>query len=149
MDTQEICKLIKHRPPFLMIDRILEINPGISAKGKKNVTINEDYFQGHFPGMPIMPGVLITEAAAQLCAIALASEISNVEVDLVPLLLKIEMMKFIKAVVPGDSLIINVNVINKTKIFAKFNVEIRCDDERIATGILSFALAEKDKVNKR
>ncbi|MGI6212378.1 MAG: 3-hydroxyacyl-ACP dehydratase FabZ [Anaerovoracaceae bacterium] len=74
LNTDEIMKILPHRPPFLLVDRITEMEPGVSAKGVKCVSMNEPQFQGHFPGYPVMPGVLIIEAMAQTGAVALLSE---------------------------------------------------------------------------
>lgn len=74
LDIKQIQEIIPHRPPFLLVDRILELEPGVKAVGIKNVSINEDFFRGHFPGNPIMPGVLIVEALAQVGAVALLTQ---------------------------------------------------------------------------
>ena len=107
----EINEKIKQRPPFQMIDRVLEINPNESAVGIKCVSVNEPYFMGHFPGAPIMPGVLIIESCAQLCS--LVFEADGTDTDNIYVLLKVDGFKFIKAVIPGD--VLNINV-TKTKV---------------------------------
>src|SRR4030065_2015324 len=109
MDIKEIQKLLHHRYPFLFVDRIIEIEPGAKAVGIKNLTINEEFFQGHFPGHPIMPGVLIIEAMAQSAGI-LAFR-SGVKDGKSVYFLSIEKAKFRKPVVPGDQLRFEVNVL--------------------------------------
>lgn len=101
MDVKEIQSLLPHRYPFLIVDRILEMEPGKKAVGIKNITINEPFFMGHFPGNPIMPGVLIVEAMAQVAGIMAFR--SGVEGDTV-YFMSIEKAKFRKPVVPGDQI---------------------------------------------
>ena len=109
MDIKEIQELLPHRYPFLLVDRIIEIEPGAKAIGIKNVTINEEFFQGHFPGHPIMPGVLIIEAMAQVAGIlAFRSGVKDAKSVY---FLSIEKAKFRKPVVPGDQLRLEVNVL--------------------------------------
>lgn len=109
MDIKEIQELLPHRYPFLLVDRIIEIEPGVKAIGIKNVTINEEFFQGHFPGHPIMPGVLIIEAMAQVAGIlAFRSGVKDAKSVY---FLSIEKAKFRKPVVPGDQLRFEVNVL--------------------------------------
>ena len=109
MNIKDIQNLLPHRYPFLMVDRIVEIDPGKRIVGIKNVTINEEFFQGHFPGNPIMPGVLIVEALAQVAGILAfqsgASEGKSVY------FLSIEKAKFRRPVVPGDQLRLEVSVL--------------------------------------
>lgn len=109
MDIKEIQTLLPHRYPFLMVDRIIDVEPGIKITGLKNVSVNEPFFQGHFPGNPIMPGVLIVEAMAQIAGI-LAFR-SGARGDAV-YFMSIESAKFRKPVVPGDQLKL---IVSKTK----------------------------------
>lgn len=109
MDIREIKKVLPHRYPFLLVDRIIEIEPRKKAVGVKNITNNEAFFQGHFPGNPIMPGVLIIEALAQVGGI-LAFH-SGVTPGNSVYFLSIEKAKFRKPVVPGDQLRLEVNVV--------------------------------------
>ena len=108
LDIKEIEKIIPQRAPFLMIDKVEEYVPGESAIAYKNVNINEWYFQGHFPGNPIMPGVLITEALAQTGAVAILSMEENEGKN--ALFGGIDKMKFKKMVVPGDILKLEVRM---------------------------------------
>lgn len=109
MNIKDIQNLLPHRYPFLMVDRIIEIDPGKRAVGIKNVSINEEFFQGHFPGNPIMPGVLIVEALAQVAGI-LAFQSGTSEGKSV-YFMSIEKAKFRRPVVPGDQLRLEVSVL--------------------------------------
>jgi 3-hydroxyacyl-[acyl-carrier-protein] dehydratase len=119
MDIKEIQELLPHRYPFLLVDKIIEIEPGVKAVGMKNVTINEEFFQGHFPGYPIMPGVLIIEAMAQVAGI-LAFR-SGAYIGKSVYFMSIEKAKFRKPVVPGDQLKFEVNVLQHRGNVWKFS----------------------------
>ena len=120
MDINHIMKLLPHRYPFLLIDRIIECNPDESAHAIKCVTINEQFFQGHFPDRPIMPGVLIVEALAQTAAVAVAkARESNLE-NLSVFFMTIDKCKFRKPVTPGDVLNLHIKKTNKVKNVYKF-----------------------------
>ena len=110
LNNNEIRKLLPHRYPFLLVDRILDIDPKVKATGLKNVTFNEPFFQGHFPGYPVMPGVLIVEAIAQVAGI-LAFK-SGAKGDSV-YFMSIEKAKFRKPVIPGDQLRLEVKVVKQ------------------------------------
>jgi len=108
IDIQEIMEILPHRYPFLLIDKIVELKPSVSARGIKNVTINEPFFQGHFPGHPIMPGVLLIESMAQVAGVLAIK--SSATKDKVIYFMGIDKAKFRRPVVPGDTLSINVTV---------------------------------------
>ena len=110
-DIQEILDFLPHRYPFLMIDRIIEFERVKRVVALKNVTINEPFFQGHFPGAPIMPGVLVIEAMAQAGAVLMLSELSDRETKLA-VFTGIDNAKFRRSVVPGDQLRIEVDVLS-------------------------------------
>jgi len=144
MNINEINKRIKQRPPFQMIERVLELNPGESATGIKNVSVNEPYFMGHFPDAPIMPGVLIIESCAQLCSLVFDTDAANP--DVIYVLLKVDNFKFVKPVIPGDRLTITVT---KTKLIgplAVFDAIVKVDDEIRAKGTMTFTSVEKSKI---
>lgn len=109
LDISGIMKLIPHRYPMLLVDRILEVEPRVRAKGLKNVTMNEAFFQGHYPGQPIMPGVLILEAMAQTGAVIMLSDQSLQ--GMVPVIGAIDEVKFRRQVKPGDQLIMDLELL--------------------------------------
>ncbi len=102
-------KVLPHRYPILLVDRILEVEPGVRCVGIKNVTINEGFFQGHYPGQPIMPGVLIVESLAQCGAVILLSQDSYR--GMVPVIGAIDNVKFKRQVVPGDQLRLEIELL--------------------------------------
>jgi len=108
MDIKWIQNFLPHRYPFLLVDRVIEIDPGKKAVGIKNVTMNEEFFQGHFPGNPIMPGVLIIEAMAQLAGVLAFNSGANKGTSVY--FLSIEKAKFRRPVVPGDQIKLEITV---------------------------------------
>jgi 3-hydroxyacyl-[acyl-carrier-protein] dehydratase len=118
MNITEIMQYLPHRYPFLLVDRIIDLQPGKSITGIKNVTFNEPFFQGHFPGQPIMPGVLIIEAMAQVAGIAAFS--SGMEGKAV-YFMSIEKAKFRRPVVPGDQLRLEIKVLQQRGNVWKFS----------------------------
>ncbi len=123
MDINEIQSVLPHRYPFLLIDRILELEPGIKARGIKNVTINEPFFAGHFPGRPVMPGVLIIEAMAQVGGV-LAYRSADVQGKFL-YFMGIDNARFRKPVIPGDTLDITVSVKKSRPTVWVFKAEAR------------------------
>lgn len=117
----EIKRLIPHRYPFLMIDRVIDLTSGIKATGIKNVTFNEPHFRGHFPEQPVMPGVLIVEAMAQTAAVLVAKTLGLLDHKFLVYFLSIEKAKFRKPVEPGDMLNLIVNVTRNRGKTWKFN----------------------------
>ena len=109
MDIREIQRVLPHRYPFLLVDRMEELEVGKKGRGFKNITMNEPFFQGHYPGMPIMPGVLIVEAMAQVGALVLLSDPAFEGVK--PLIVGLDKVKFRRMVVPGDRLITEAEVL--------------------------------------
>ena len=122
MNINEVQKRIKQRPPFQMIEKVLEVEDGEYAKGIKCVSVNEPYFAGHFPDAPIMPGVLVIEACAQLCSITMESQ--GTEDDKIYVLLKCEEFKFLRPVIPGDCLEIEVRKECGGDGLVKFNEKV-------------------------
>ncbi len=145
MNLLEINKRIKQRPPFQMIERVLELEPNVSAKGLKNVSVNEPYFVGHFPDAPIMPGVLLIESAAQLCSLVIAPD-EETNDDRLYVLLKVKDFKFLKPVIPGDTLIIDVKADMITANAAEFTAKISVDGKLKAKGSMLFTAIPKDAV---
>src|SRR3990172_740589 len=118
MNILDIMKHLPHRYPFLLVDRIVDIQPGVSITGIKNVTINEPFFQGHFPGQPIMPGVLIVEAMAQVAGVmAFRSGVEGKSV----FFMSIEKAKFRRPVVPGDQVKLEIKLLQQRGNVWKFS----------------------------
>lgn len=142
----EIQKIIPHRYPFLLVDKIIELEPGKRAVGIKNVTVNEPFFQGHFPGFPIMPGVLIVEALAQTAGIAAntAAEGGEGEAKL-GVFASIDEMKFKKQVMPGDTLRMEVEILSSKMGIIKAKVKATVDDKTAAEGEIRFAMTSVKK----
>lgn len=137
---EEIQKLLPHRYPFALVDRIIDYVPGKSAVGIKNVTFNEPQFQGHFPGNPIMPGVLIVEAMAQVGGIVL-TQLPELEGGLF-LFAGIDKVRFRRQVVPGDQLVMTVELLwVKQRRFGKMQARAEVDGQLAAEGELMFSLA--------
>jgi len=138
LDAKEIQNIIPHRYPFLLVDKIIEIEEGKRAVGIKNVTINEPFFQGHFPGNPIMPGVLIVEAMAQVGAVSiLAMEEYKGKLAVFT---GIDNLRFKKQVVPGDTLRMEVTMIAMKRGIGKAKAEAYVGDQLAVSGELMFAI---------
>ena len=144
MNILDINKRIKQRPPFQMVERVTELEPGRYAKGVKCVSVNEPYFMGHFPDMPVMPGVLIIESLAQLCSLVI-DDVAY-DPDKVYVLLKADAFKFVKAVVPGDTLTLEATVLLAAGGLYRFAVKASVDGGVRAKGELSFTAARKDQL---
>src|SRR5215467_95683 len=144
MRPDQILGLLPHRYPFLLIDRVLSMSPD-RVVALKNVTFNEPYFQGHFPGTPVMPGVLQIEAMAQAGGILATRSVEFDPATHVMLFMAIDAVKFRKAVTPGDQLMIEVVPLRKGKIF-KMKGEIKCAGQVVSSAEFLAGLAEKSKV---
>lgn len=141
----DIQKILPHRYPFLLIDKITEMEEGKTITGIKNVTVNEPFFQGHFPGNPIMPGVLITEALAQTGAVLLLSMPENK--GKLGVFTGINNFKFRRQVVPGDTLTLQAELLVYRHGMGKANVKATVDGEVAAMGEISFAVID-NKANE-
>jgi beta-hydroxyacyl-ACP dehydratase FabZ len=141
MTVEEIMSYLPHRYPMLLVDRILEIEPGKRCKGLKNVTINEPFFNGHFPGAPIMPGVLIIESMAQAGAALLLS--SPESANRIPMIVSVENARFKRPVKPGDQLIADVELIWFRNSMGKFKAIGSVNGLECATLELTFKLAPR------
>ncbi len=140
MNIKEIMQIIPHRYPFLLIDKVIDIEIGKRAVGIKSVTINEPFFQGHFPMMPVMPGVLIVEALAQLGAVVLLS--SDEFKGKIAVFAGIDGFRFKKQVVPGDQLRLEAQLLKMRSSIGKTSVKVTVDGELAAEGEIMFALVD-------
>lgn len=138
MDINKILDVLPHRFPFLMVDKIVQLEPGIKAVGIKNVTINEPHFAGHFPSRPIMPGVLLIEAMAQVGACALFSQ-GKYQGQL-GFLAGVDKMRFKRQVIPGDTLVITSQVLKLKANFGWFQGEVKVNDELVCRGQIMFGI---------
>lgn len=138
----EILKILPHRYPFLLVDRITELEPQKRIVGLKNVTINEQFFQGHFPGAPVMPGVLVIEAMAQVAGILIYPDLPDKEKKLI-YFTGIESAKFRRPVIPGDQLRIEMQLLNRRNNFGKMNGRATVDGNLVAEAVVIFAVVER------
>ena len=140
LEADEIEAIIPHRYPFLLVDRIVELEEGKHGVGIKNVTANEWFFEGHFPGRKVMPGVLIVEAMAQVAAVTLLKGVAMA--GKTPLFGGIEQMRFRKPVVPGDQLRLEFTLEKMRGPIGKGHVRATVDGKLAAEGTISFALVD-------
>jgi 3-hydroxyacyl-[acyl-carrier-protein] dehydratase len=146
LDIDAIMSLLPHRYPFLLIDRILSVTPGQKITALKNVTINEPYFAGHFPGYPIMPGVLIIEAIAQAGGALLLSEFTD-HAEKLMLFTSIDNARFRKPVRPGDQLRIEVEVLKRRATLVKMGGKAYVDDVLVSEAEVMCQLVERKALN--
>jgi beta-hydroxyacyl-ACP dehydratase FabZ len=142
LTIQEILKLLPHRYPMLLVDRILEIEDGKRIVGLKNVTANEQFFQGHFPGAPVMPGVLIVEAMAQCGAILFLRDLPDRDRKLF-LFGGVDKARFRRPVVPGDQLIMECTVLQKRASSVRLRGEAKVDGALVAEADLLSVMTER------
>jgi 3-hydroxyacyl-[acyl-carrier-protein] dehydratase len=142
LNSKQIQDILPHRYPFLLVDCILEMEEGTRAVGVKNVTINEPFFQGHFPGNPIMPGVLIVEAMAQVGAVAILSK--EEYRNKLAVFAGIDKMRMRRQVVPGDRLIMEVEMTAMKRGIGKAKAKATVNGEVAASGELMFGLVDAE-----
>ncbi|OUM95094.1 MAG: 3-hydroxyacyl-[acyl-carrier-protein] dehydratase FabZ [Thermobacillus sp. ZCTH02-B1] len=142
MDVRQIQSIIPHRPPFLLVDRILEVEPGVRAVGLKNVSMNEPYFAGHFPDYPVMPGVLIVEALAQVGAVAILMVEENR--GKLAMFAGIDNLRFRGQVAPGDTLTLSVEIIRFKGPIGKGKAVATVDGRMVVEGEIMFALTDAE-----
>src|ERR671939_1354954 len=143
LDARAIQELLPHRYPFLLVDRIVELAPRERIVGVKQVTINEPFFQGHFPGAPVMPGVLVVEALAQVGAILALREIEQREQKLV-LFTGIETARFRQPVVPGDTLVLEVTALRIGSRVQRMRGEAKVEGRLVAGAELTSVLTDRE-----
>lgn len=143
-DINDIMSMIPHRYPILLVDRLLEFTPGESAVGLKNVTMNEPHFNGHFPGAPVMPGVLIIEAMAQTAALMVVKTLGEEAMGKLVYFMTIEGAKFRKPVTPGDSIHIHINKVQSRGPVWKFKGKAMVDDKVYAEATFSAMIVDRE-----
>lgn len=143
IDINRIMEMIPHRYPILLVDRMLELEPGERAVGLKNVTFNEPHFQGHFPSAPVMPGVLIVEAMAQTAAILVVETVGEEIAGKLVYFMSIEEAKFRKIVTPGDSLHIHVKKIRNRGPVWKFEGKAMVGDDLHAEAVITAMIMDE------
>ncbi len=145
LSLDEIQRILPHRYPFLLVDRVIGLELGKRIEGVKNVSINEPFFQGHFPGRPIMPGVLIAEAMAQVGGILALLSVPENQGNSALFLLGIDKMRFRQPVVPGDQLRIIVESLRGGKKFWKMKAQAFVDQTLVAEGELMAAVGQGEE----
>ena len=140
MDIKEIMRHIPHRYPFILVDRILELVPNKRVVGLKNVSMNEPFFQGHFPGTPIMPGVLILEAMAQTSGVLAIASLTESGDSALMYFMGLDQVKFRKMVVPGDQLIMELEVLKQRAKIMKLAGVAKVDGQIVAEAQLMATL---------
>ncbi len=145
MLSEEVKQFLPHRYPFLLVDRVIECTPGESLTAYKNVTLNEPFFQGHFPQISIMPGVLIIEALAQATGLLGFRTMSETpRDDLLYMLAGVDNVRFKRQVIPGDQLMLKVELVKRTRIIWKFTCEASVDGELVTSASMLCAATEKE-----
>jgi len=146
-DILRILKLLPHRYPFLMIDKIIDIDGDRSATGIKNVTINEPYFQGHFPNFPVMPGVMLIEAIAQTAGAVCVAALGGSYQPQIVYFMTIDKAKFRKPVVPGDTVYFHIRKIRNRGPVWRFHGEAKVNGVLVAEAEVSAMIVDQDKAS--
>jgi len=145
MLSEEVKQFLPHRYPFLLVDRVLECTPGESLTAIKNVSVNEPFFQGHFPQKAVMPGVLIIEALAQATGLLGFRTMSETpRDDLLYMLVGVDDVRFKRQVIPGDQLTLSVKLVKRSRMIWKFICEASVDGELVTSASMLCAATEKE-----
>lgn len=145
MLSEEVKQFLPHRYPFLLVDRVLECSPGDSLTAIKNVSVNEPFFQGHFPQKAVMPGVLIIEALAQATGLLGFRTMSETpRDDLLYMLVGVDNVRFKRQVIPGDQLTLNIKLVKRSRMIWKFTCEASVDGELVTSANMLCAATEKE-----
>jgi len=145
IDLEQIMRMIPHRPPFLFIDRVENVELSQRATGIKNVTTNEPFFAGHFPGRPIMPGVLIVEAMAQTAAVLVVKTLDLIDEGRLVYFMTVDRTRFRAPVVPGDRIYLNIEVMrHKGKVW-RFTGKAMVDDKLVAEAEFSAMIVDPEE----
>jgi len=147
LDATQIQAILPHRYPFLLVDRIIEYEPSKRVVGIKNVTLNEPFFVGHFPGAPVMPGVLIVEAMAQTAGVMMLANLPDRETKLV-FFTGIDGAKFRRPVVPGDQLRLELTVLRLRPRYIRLRGEAYVDGRLVAEALISSSLVDRTLVER-
>jgi 3-hydroxyacyl-[acyl-carrier-protein] dehydratase len=148
LDSTQIQQILPHRYPFLLIDKVIEFNPGKSITAVKNVTFNEPFFQGHFPDAPVMPGVLIIEAMAQAGGLVLLGTIDEPQAKIM-LFTGIDKAKFRKPVVPGDTLKLKMTLLKLKSRLCRLWGEAYVDDKLVAEAEVSSIIVDRSSIQSK
>jgi len=143
VDIARIMHAIPHRYPFLLIDRVVDLVPNVSAIGIKNVSVNESFFAGHFPNHPVMPGVLIIESMAQTAAVLVVETLGPEAAGKVVYFMSIEGAKFRRPVVPGDQLRIEVEMVHRRSNYGKMSGRALVESKLAAEAVEMFAISDR------
>jgi len=142
LDIRDVLRLLPHRYPMVLVDRVLEIDRDRRAIGIKNVTVNEPFFQGHYPGSPIMPGVLIVEAMSQLAGLMLSQKLERT--GKIAVLLSMDRVKLRKPVVPGDQLVMETEALKANERFGDVSCKARVDGRLVAEARIKFMMVDAE-----
>ena len=145
LDISKVMELLPHRYPFLLVDRVVEIEQGRSLSAIKNVTINEPFFQGHFPNQPIMPGVLILEAMAQATGLLAFSEMGDAHKSKLYMLVGIDKSRFRGQVIPGDQLVLDINLKRNMRGIGMYQCKALVDGEVVAEAEMMCSAQERQQ----
>ena len=143
-DISKVLELLPHRYPFLLVDRVIELKQGKSLSAIKNVSINEPFFQGHFPGQPIMPGVLILEALAQATGLLAFSEMGDAHKTKLYMLVGIDKARFRGQVLPGDRLVLNISLKRNMRGIGMYQCQALVDGTVVAEAEMMCSAQDRD-----